>query len=87
MRFCLKLRLEHDRDLKVHGARGIMRVVVGVIRETTVMLPNLDGLKLGAPTGVIPNADDFVHAQLMFNLVKDVPIWGVEAFESWIFRV
>ena len=59
----------------------IMRVVVGVIRETTVMLPNLDGLKLGAPTGVILNADDLVHAKLMFNLVKDVPIWGVEAFE------
>ena len=45
------------------------------------MLPNLDRLKLGAPTGVICNADDLVHAKVMFNLVKDVPIWGMEAFE------
>ena len=48
-------------------------------------LPNLSGLSLreAAPTGVIPSvgADDVVHANLMYQQIRDVHIWEEEAWK------
>ena len=48
-------------------------------------LPNLSGLSLreAAPTGVIPSADtdDVVHANLMYQQIRDVAIWEEEAWK------